>query len=57
MKGHGRWLAAGVTTLAFQSGMTLLQGEETIGVLAGLAVLATAVLLFVAAPRERAKKH
>lgn len=57
MKGHARWLAVGVTTLAFQSGMSILQGEEAIGVLAGLAVLATAVLLFVAAPRERAKKH
>lgn len=52
-----RWLAATVSSLAFQSGMTILQGEEALGVLAGLAALATAVLLWVASPRERAKKH
>ena len=57
MKDGARWLAAGVSTLAFQSGMSIIQGEEAIGVLVGLAVLATAILLFVAAPRERAKKH
>lgn len=52
-----RWLSGGVSTVAFQSGMSLLQGEETVGVLVGLAVLATAILLAVASPRERAKKH